>query len=262
MAARDNTAGQDDRGEHFLESLERAMRVLRAFDAETPERTLTDVADATGMSRATARRILLTFVDLGYVILRGRAFTLSPRVLEFGFSYLANLGLTGVAQPHMTELSRQIGEVVLLAVLDGHDVRYIARADAPRILNLSVPVGARSPAHVTSAGRMLVASSPPAEVDAYLRTADIRRYTDWTVTDTEQLRSQLEEAADRGWAHSISELDVGMEGVAVLVPGARSGVALSSLFPVTRFEPRELVDSVVTPLQEYAVRIANDAHLL
>ncbi|MFJ3667236.1 IclR family transcriptional regulator C-terminal domain-containing protein [Streptomyces sp. NPDC090106] len=251
----------EQRGEHFLESLERGLLVLRSFDARHPRRTLTEVAEATGLNRATARRILLTLSDLGYVSQSGRDFSLAPRVLDFGFSYLANLGVTA-AEPYMRELSRQVGESVLLAVLDGHDVRYVARANAPRTLHLNIPIGERSPAHVTSAGRMLLAQLPPAELDHYLATAELRQYTDWTVTDQTVLRAQLAEAARRGWAHSVSELDVGMEGVAVPLPGLGfdgTPTALSAVFPVMRFDFAELEEKVVAPLREQAEHIAQTA---
>ncbi|MFJ2112388.1 MULTISPECIES: IclR family transcriptional regulator C-terminal domain-containing protein [unclassified Streptomyces] len=255
---REREQGRDQgRGEHFLESLDRGLFVLGSFDARHPHRTLSEVAEATGLSRATARRILLTLVDLGYVAQSGRDFSLAPRVLDFGFSYLANLGVAA-AEPYMRELSHQVEESVLLAVLDGHDVRYVTRANAPRTLHLNIPIGERSPAHVTSAGRMLLAHLPPADLDRYLATADIRAYTSWTVTDREVMREQLRETVRRGWAHSVSELDVGMEGVAVLVPAVTGGrnAALSAVYPVTRFSAEELEEKVVTPLRRQAERIA------
>ncbi|MEV7091016.1 IclR family transcriptional regulator C-terminal domain-containing protein [Streptomyces sp. NPDC093085] len=248
-----------ERGEHFLESLDRGLQVLRAFDARHQHRTLTEVAEATGLSRATTRRILLTLADLGYVAQSGRSFSLAPRVLDFGFSYLANLGVAAV-EPYIRELSREVGESVLMAVLDGHDVRYVAGANAPRTLHLHIPIGESSPAHVTSAGRILLAHLPPAELDAYLLTADIRAYTPHTVTDRAVLREQLTTAAERGWSWSTSELDVGMAGVAVLVPGdAAPPTALSTLFPATRFAPSELEETVVAPLRAQAERIAKAA---
>lgn len=254
-------APPEPRGEHFLESLDRGLLVLRSFDALHPRRTLSEIAEATGLNRATARRILLTLADLGYVSQNGRDFSLAPRVLDFGFSYLANLGVAA-AEPLMRELSRQVEESVLLAVLDGHDVRYVARANAPRILHLNVPIGERSPAHVTSAGRILLAHLPPAELDRYLATVEMRRYTEWTVTDPELLRTQLADAARRGWAHSVSELDVGMEGVAVTLPGLGfdgTPTALSAVFPVMRFEAGELEHRIVAPLRAQAERIAETA---
>lgn len=250
------------RGDHFLESLDRGLSVLRAFDEDHRDLSLSEVAEATGMARATARRILLTLVDLGYVTQEGRNFSLTPRVLDFGFSYLAGLGIVGAAEPHMRELSQTVQESVLLAVLDGHDVRYIGRSNAPRTLHLNIPVGERSPAHVTSAGRLLLASLPKDELDKYLAEADIKAYTSWTVTDRDELRSQLVEAGERGWAHSANELDVGMEGVAVLIP-ARSGTptALSAVFPSARFDQTQLEEKVLAPLREHALAIAKDARL-
>ncbi|MER5672802.1 IclR family transcriptional regulator domain-containing protein [Pseudonocardia alni] len=256
------TRGRDpeERGEHFLESVERTVRVLESFDPEHPHRTLSEVAAATGINRAVVRRVLLTLVDLGLLTLTGRRFAPAPRMLDLGFTYLANLGLPAYAQPYLAELSREIGETVALAVLDGDDVRYVGRADAPRLVGFVVPVGARSPAHVTSAGRLLLSLLPPADLDRYLEQVELVRYTEWTVTDPALLRGQLREARDRGWSHSNSEFDVGMEGVAVVVPGGTTPVALSAVFPVTRFAPADLERTVVAPLRRCADRIADRGH--
>lgn len=248
------------RGAHFLESLDRGLQVLTSFDAEHTAMSLSDVAARTDMSPATARRILLTLVDLGYVRKRDRLFSLSPRVLDLGFSFLAGLDIVGTADVHMRDLSREIEESVLLAVLDGEDVRYIARAHAPRTLHLAIPVGERSPAHVTSAGRMLVANLSESELDRYLAYAEIRPYTQWTVTDRSVLRDQLIEARERGWAYSASELDIGMAGVAVLVPGQKGEpTALSTVFPASRFAEEDIPAAVVEPLRAHAQAIARDA---
>jgi len=243
------------RGEHFLESLERGMAVLACFDAAHPTRTLTEVAGATGLTKATARRILLTLADLGYVRLDGRSFTLAPRVLDFGFSYLANLGTAG-AEPVMRELSVELGQSVLLAVLDGTDVRYVARANAPRTLHLNIPVGERSPAQVTSSGRLLVASLPDADRERWLSTVELVAFTRHSVSDVDVLRDELTRTRQQHWAHSASELDVGMEGVAVLVPGSPVATALSVVFPATRYTAEDQVTEVVPLLTRYASRIA------
>ncbi|WP_181273988.1 IclR family transcriptional regulator domain-containing protein [Brevibacterium oceani] len=247
-----------ERPDYFLQSLERGLAVLRAFDAEHPDRTLTEAAEATGLGKATVRRILLTFVDLGYMTQRGRRFALTSRVLDLGFSYLSSLELVGLAEPHLQALSRELGESVLLAVLDDTDVRYIARAVAPRPMHVSVPVGGRSPAHVTSAGRILLSDMNSKDFEQYLDNAVFKQYTPWTVTDKQEFQLQVRTAGERGWSTSADELDVGMGGVAVLIPRVHSpSIALSTVFPATRFDHSALESSVVNPLRNRAAEIAS-----
>src|SRR4051794_37198803 len=120
-------------GEHpepssqFVQSLARGLDVVKAFTAERPEMTLSDIARVTDLTRATARRFLLTLVELGYVRTDGKLFALTPRVLELGFSYLSGLSLPEVAQPHLEQLSRDLGESTSASVLDGGDIVYVAR---------------------------------------------------------------------------------------------------------------------------------------
>lgn len=242
----------DGAAEYFLESVERAMAVLTSFDAQHRSRTLSEVAAATGLTRASARRILLTLRDLGYVEHAGRMFSLAPRVLDYGFAYLSTVG-AAAADPEMSALSEIIQESVMLAVLDGEQVRYVGRANGPRTFHLNVPVGAHSPAHVTSAGRILLANLPNEERERYLATAEIQRYTAWTITDRVKLAEQLDEAKARGWAYSESELDVGQCGVGVLIPGTR--FALSSVFPITRVPRESIEDKIVRPLSAAAGRL-------
>lgn len=249
---------ESDRPDYFLQSLERGLTVLRTFDAEKPDNTLTEVAEATGLGKATVRRILLTFVDLGYMTQRGRRFALTSRVLDLGFSYLSSLELVGLAEPHLQALSSELGESVLLAVLDDVDVRYIARAAAPRPMHVNVPVGGRSPAHVTSAGRILLSEMADDDLDHYLTDTVFEQYTPWTVTDKGAFREQILTARVRGWSTSADELDIGMGGVAVLIPRVHSpSIALSTVFPAARFDHTAVETTVVEPLRDCALKIAS-----
>src|SRR4051794_23692642 len=145
------------RGTHFVQSLERGLAVIRAFDAEAPELTLSDVARRTGMSRAAARRFLLTLADLGYVRTDGRQFSLSPRVLELGYAYLSSLSLPEVAEPHLEALVAEVRESSSMSVLDGGDIVYVARVPVSRIMTVAINVGTRFPAYATSMGRVMLA---------------------------------------------------------------------------------------------------------
>lgn len=145
---------QEPAGE-FVQSLARGLAVIRAFSAASPAMTLTEVAAATGLTRATARRFLHTLESLGYVRSDDRSFSLTPRVLDLGFSYLSGLTLPELVQPHLERLSRELDESVSAAVLDGEDIVYIARVAVRRIMSVAITIGTRFEASRTSMGHVL-----------------------------------------------------------------------------------------------------------
>ncbi|RNL86238.1 IclR family transcriptional regulator [Halostreptopolyspora alba] len=202
------------RGEHFVQSLERGLAVVRAFTPHASSMTLSEVARATGLTRAAARRFLLTLVDLGYVRTDGRTFALTPRVLELGYAYLSSAGLPEVAQPHLEELAAQVRESSSVSVLDGDDVVYVARVPTSRIMRVAINVGTRFPAYATSMGRVLLAGRPLAEVESYLERVDLRRLTAYTLATPARLRAELERVRNQGWAIVDQELEEGLRSVA------------------------------------------------
>ncbi|MQA96433.1 MAG: helix-turn-helix domain-containing protein [Streptosporangiales bacterium] len=206
---------RQERGAHFVQSLERGLAVIRAFDADTPQLSLSDVARRTGLTRAAARRFLLTLQDLGYVRTDGRLFSLTPRVLDLGYSYLSSISLPEIALPHMEELSRQVRESTSVSVLDGGDIVYVARVPVSRIMTVGISVGTRFPAHATSMGRVLLAGLPPARLEEYLREADLTTLTPRTVTSADALRAELDTVRGRGYALVDQELEEGLRAVAV-----------------------------------------------
>jgi IclR family pca regulon transcriptional regulator len=214
-----STAGSPgpQRGGEFVQSLERGLAVIRAFDAEHPELTLSDVARATGLTRAAARRFLLTLLELGYVRTDGRAFSLRPRVLELGYSYVSSIGLPEVAQPHMEALVAQVHESCSLSVLDGRDIVYVARVPTHRIMAVVITVGTRFPAYATSMGRVLLAGLAPDALDEYLSGAQLVALTPKTIADETQLRRALKRVAGAGYAMVDQELEVGLRSIAVPV---------------------------------------------
>ena len=205
------------RNPEFVQSLERGLAVIRAFDAERVELTLSDVARSTGLTRAAARRFLLTLVDLGYVRSDGRRFALRPRVLELGYAYLSSLALPEVAQPHMEALVAQVHESCSLSVLDGGDVVYVARVPTRRIMAVAINVGTRFPAYATSMGRVLLAAQTPEALDAYLRGTELEAITPKTIVDPDRLRTVLRRVSAQGYAVVDQELEVGLRSMAVPV---------------------------------------------
>src|SRR5262245_14424765 len=204
----------DKRESHFVQSLERGLAVIRAFDAEHPELTLSDVARATGLTRAAARRFLLTLQDLGYVRTDGRLFALTPRVLELGYAYLSSLSLPEVAEPHLERLAAEVRESSSVSVLDGDDIVYVARVPTSRIMRVAINVGTRFPAYATSMGRVQLAALPGAELDAYLDRVELRPLTANTLIDPAKLRAELDRIRQQGWALVDQELEEGLRSVA------------------------------------------------
>jgi IclR family transcriptional regulator, pca regulon regulatory protein len=199
----------------FVQSLDRGLAVIRAFGPGRDRLTLSEVARETGLTRAAARRFLLTLVSLGYVRTDGKEFSLGPRVLELGYSYLSSMSLPEVAIPHVEALVADVRESSSISVLDGEDVVDIVRVPAKRIMTVSVPVGTRFRAHASSKGRVLLAHLSAQELDVFLAEAGLEQLTDHTVTDPDQLRVLLEEVRTKGYAIVDQEVEEGVRSVAV-----------------------------------------------
>ncbi|GGZ38779.1 IclR family transcriptional regulator domain-containing protein [Streptomyces poonensis] len=217
---------------HFVRSFERGLAVIRAFDAEHPSLTIGEVARACELTRAAARRFLLTLADLGYVHTDGRLFRLTPRVLELGYAYLSSFTLPELAAPHLERLVEQVGESSSLCVLDGDAVVYVARVPTRRIMTVTITVGTRFPAQATSVGRVLLAHRPDEEVDAWLARAELRPLTGRTVTSPEQLRTELRRVRRQGYAIVDQELEEGLRSVAAPVRDRDGEVVAAVNIPV------------------------------
>ena len=197
-----------------VQSLERGLAVLQVFSRENPAPTLSEVARLAGTTRATARRILLTLERLGHVRSDGRRFSLTPRVLSLGWSYLSSLNLWEIAQPLMEDLVEQTGESCSAATLDLPDVVYVARVPTRRIMSITLGVGTRLPAHATSMGRVLLAALDREELDAFLASDALEALTERTITDPAALREVIGEVRAQGWALVDQELELGLRSVA------------------------------------------------
>jgi IclR family pca regulon transcriptional regulator len=202
----------------FVGSLARGLSVITAFDAEKPEMTLTEVAARTDLTRAGARRFLLTLESLGYVRRNQRLFRLGPKVLELGYAFLASTPVSEKARPYMREITAHTGESCSLSVLDGEDIVYIARSPAKRLLTLDVHVGSRLPAAYTSMGRVLLAfREPPIETELYLRGLELRPANRHSLKTAAALREELVRTRERGYALVDQELEEGLRSISVPV---------------------------------------------
>ncbi|KAF2414859.1 IclR family transcriptional regulator [Microbacterium sp. B35-04] len=256
-----------------VQSLVRGLAVIRAFDAEHPELTLSEVARGAGITRAAAGRFLRTLEELGYVRAStvpangsgvGRTFALTPRVLELGFSYLSALSIPEIVQPHLERLSREVDESVSAAVLDGEEIVYIARVPTRRIMSVRITIGTRFPAFATSMGRVLLAGMPAAERDALLAASALPAFTDRTLTSPGALRDELARVAEQGWALVDGELEPGLRSVAVPLHDRRGDVVAA--VNVSTSATRDSVDHVVAqylpPLQRTAAAIDAELRLV
>jgi IclR family pca regulon transcriptional regulator len=256
-ASREANGADAPRDREFVHGLKRGFSVLLAFDGSR-SLTTNQVAALTGLSRAVAWRYLFTLEQLGYVCQTEHGFTLTPRVLDLGFAALADLTLADVARPVMSRVVATLHESCSLSVLQGHDVLYIERVTANRLMTTRLAVGSRLPAHSTSMGRVLLAHLPPDRLASYFETATLTALTDQTVTNLATLRTLLDEVRRRGWAANDGESESGVRAVSVPITD-RSGLvvaALNSAAHASRVSMRALIGTHLPVLLEAAREIS------
>ena len=216
--------------------------MIRALSEPGPGLTLSDVARETSLTRAAARRFLLTLEDLGYVRAADRRFSLTPRVLELGYSFLSSLTLPEIAQPHLRELVERVHESSSVSVLDGDEIVYVAREPTQRIMTVAISVGTRFPAYATSMGRVLLAGCSDVELDAFLARVALRKLTPETLTDEGALRAELAQVRRQGWALVDQELEGGLRSIAAPIRDTRGQVIAA--INVSTHASRTTLDSI------------------
>lgn len=212
--ARRRRALDDDLGREFVQSLDRGFSIIRVFRPDRQSMSMSQVAEEAGVTRAVARRYLLTLERLGYVIEHEGRFKLTARVLELGFAYLSSMTVPSVAQPVMERLVSSVHESCSLSVLDGRDIVYVARVPAKRIMSINLVVGSRLPAHATSMGKVLLAHVRPDVLDAYFAAGPLVALTKRTIVTEPELRSALGAVREAGWAEADQETEEGVRSVA------------------------------------------------
>jgi len=197
-------------GDSYAQTFARGLAVIKTFNAQRPTQTLTEVAEATGLARAGARRILLTLVHLGYVEAHGRRFQLTPKILDLGFAYLSSMPFWDTAEPIVEMLVRELQQSSSIAVLDGYEIVFVLRVPIRKIMMLNLSIGSRLPASHTSMGRVLLAGLPEEELEANLAALASNPEKARIAVDIEELRKTLAEVREQGWAMVNQELDVGL----------------------------------------------------
>lgn len=253
QASQETPAG---RSRDFVQSLERGLAIIRVFGADTPTLTVTEIAERTGLTRAAARRFLLTLIDLGYVVTDGRYYELTPRVLELGYSYLSALSFPEVALPHLERLVSEVEEASEGSILDGGDVVYVVRVPGPALMTISVNVGARMPAYATAMGRVLLAGLPDDALERYLDGVEMVPLQPRTITDAAALQGELERVREDGYAMVDQELEEGLIAIAAPVRD-RSGRVVAAINLSTHVGRRSAEDmrDMVPALQRTATHI-------
>lgn len=243
----------------YVQSFARGLSVIRAFNAQRPAQTLTEIAQASGLTRAGARRILLTLVGLGYVQADGRLFRLTPKILDLGFAYLTSMPFWNLAEPIMEALSQQVHESCSISVLDGTEIVYVLRVPARKIMTINLSIGSRLPAYCSSMGRVLLAGLPDDELDRTLRASDLRQRTQRTVTDIDALKAIIAEIRVRGWAQNDQELEEGLVSLSAPIRN-RSGQVIAAMNisgQANRTSAEEMVRRFLPPLLDASDKITN-----
>lgn len=249
----------EEQSAYFVKSVEKAFDVLLAFTPERPRLTVSQIATLTDMTRASARRFLMTLADLGYLRADGPTYELTARSLDVGRAYLTGLTLPGVAEPHLKRLAAVLNETTTLCILDGADVVYVACVPSPRLLSVSITVGTRFPAWATSMGRVLLGGLLETELDQYLQKVHLHQYTGRSVSTIDQLRAEVDSVRDKGWSMVSEELEEGLRGVAVPIWGGDKIIAAANVSLQThRASVKDVEKTVLPQLVDTARKIAID----
>ncbi len=233
-----------------IASLAKGLRVIEAFGAETPRLSIAEAAAASGFDRATARRVLLTLHREGYADYDGKFFTLTPRILRLGVAALASLPLSQIVQPWLDQLTEQIGQSCSVAILDGGEIVYVARAAQRRVMSIGLMPGSRLPAHCTSLGRVLLAALPREEARAIVEASDLSPRTRFSVTDPDEVMGRIDGAREEGFAMIDQEVELGLRSLAVPIFNGRGRViaALNTGMAATQAEAAALVPQYLPAL--------------
>ena len=235
----------------LVAGLRKGLSVIESFNSIRSRLSVSEAARRAQISRAAARRYLLTLAELGYVGTDGKEYWLNPRVLRLAGAYLTSAELPRLLQPILNRVTALTGESAAAAVLDGDDVIHIARCVSARIVSYGLQPGTHLPAYCTSTGKMLVASLPPADADAWVARQTLKAFTRKTPVTHEALRAQIEAARHAGYAIASEEYEPGVAVIAVPVRNNAGEVlaAISVIVDPLRYAERDLVEKLLPPLR-------------
>jgi IclR family transcriptional regulator, pca regulon regulatory protein len=246
--------GEERGNTDFIESLDRGLRVFELFGADARPMTLSDLAKAADLPRATARRILFTLERAGYVASDGKLFTLTPRVLSLASSYLASNQVVTILQPVLDRVSSAAQEISSLAVLDANDVIFIARSSPARVFTAGIDLGYRLPAYCSSVGRVLLGQLQNDELEAAIATTELTPMTPHTVTDKVLLLATIITDREKGYSLVDREAELGFRSIAVPIRryDGTIAAAINMGAHVDRVSTGEMIDRFLPLLKEAA----------
>ena len=242
----------------FVLSLARGLLVVEAFQGHPGGLTVGDVAASTGLSRASARRLLITLEMLGYASHSGSVYRLSSRVLRLGFSFLSSNSLPAMALPILEEISDALHESSSISTLVDDEIVYLARSVTKRVMSVGLSVGSRLPAYCTSMGRVLLAALSKAELTAYLSRVELKAYTPKTIKSKKRLVAELDQVRKQGYALVDEELELGLRSIAVPVIASTGRVvaAMNTGVHASRVTTTDMVNKMLPVLLESAQRLS------
>jgi len=245
---------------NFINSIARGFSVIRSFGPNREAMTLSEVAEETGLTRATARRILLTLESLDYVTQSRRHFRLTSKVLDLGYAFLASNRLLEVAQPHLQAATKRSGEGSAMAVLSGTEIIYNARVPNSRLVSSTVSIGTRLPAYPTALGRVLLAQLDDEKLEQTLNETEMRPLTPHTVTQRHALKQILQMVHNDGYCIVRDELEIDLSAMAVPVfdRGGQLMAAISFDGPTSRLSEKKHQEKCLAILLEASRDIARD----
>ena len=253
ISATDDFASQAGNPD-FVLSLARGLRVIECFEGHYDGRSIKEISQSTGLSRASIRRLLLTLEFLGYVERNRQVYRLKTQVLRLGFSYLSSSSVVEAARPILEHITEQLHESSSMSMLDGGQIVYVARSAASHVLAAGLSVGSHLPAYCTSMGRVLLAALPDEDLAAFLRNLKPRAYTPKTLTRLPQIKKAILEVRANGYAVVDEELEAGLRSIAIPVcnRGNRVVAAINVGTHISRFEREELLDRCLPVLRQGA----------
>lgn len=255
---------REEAGPDFVEALARGIDVLRCFGDSRRPLTLSEVAAASGLARATARRLIITLEHLGYVRSLPEGYALSPRVLELGTAHTLSSGIWDLSRLHLVELVEATNQAASIAQLDGADIFYVARIAVPKMVSLSVSVGMRLPAENTALGKVLLSALSPEELEIALATAPRNPIAPHRPLSRDQLRAELREVRAKGWALTDEEIHPGVRSVAAPLRDGDGSVfaAINIAVVAAEVSLAQLTDECLPLLLRAASQISSDRALI
>lgn len=243
----------------YVRSLARGLSVIRSFTADSPVKTVSQVATATGLDRAGARRMLRTLVALGYVEHQGLTFQLTPRILNLAHVYLSTTAVWGSVEPVLQNLAKEVSEACSATILDGTEIVHVVDVPGPRLMTAHVPVGTRLPAYCTSTGRILLGALSKHELDRVLTASNITKHTRYSVTSIAELKRIIRRDHEHGWSFLNQELEEGLRALAVPIfdRSHRIIAAITVVGDVSRSSPKAMISRALPRLKRAAKEISD-----